>query len=171
VSPDPYDLNRFLLAQERDFDRALREIRGGLKRTHWMWYVFPQFGGLGSSPAATHYAIKSLDEARAYLDHPVLGARLVECCEAVLAVEGRSAADIFGPPDDRKLRSCVTLFASISRPDSVFERVLQKYYGGARDSRTTKLIGAVPGEGCEDMGASGSRASGDPKLGVNRGAT
>src|SRR5438067_7360997 len=99
---DPHDLGRFVEAQEGVFDRALAEVRAGRKRTHWMWYVFPQLDGLGFSPTAKRYAIKSLDEARAYLAHPVLGPRLVECAEAVVGVAGRSAAEIFGSPDDLK---------------------------------------------------------------------
>jgi uncharacterized protein (DUF1810 family) len=138
---DPFDLSRFVAAQETDYRRALAEVRGGRKRTHWMWYVFPQFAGLGVSPTAERYAIKSAAEARAYLAHPVLGPRLVECAEAVLGVEGRSAAEIFGPPDDLKLRSCATLFAAVSPPGSVFERVLEKYYGGERDPKTLRLLG------------------------------
>lgn len=137
---DPFDLNRFLAAQEGDYDRALAEIKSGRKRTHWMWYVFPQIDRLGFSPTAKHYAIKSRGEAEAYLNHPVLGPRLRECAEAVLAVEGRSAADIFGSPDDLKLRSCATLFAAVSGPDSVFDRVLAKFYGGRRDDKTLRLL-------------------------------
>src|ERR1041385_3122236 len=102
----------------------MSEIRGGRKRSHWMWYVFPQFDGLGFSPTSKHYAIRSVDEAEAYLRHPILGPRLVESCEAVLAVEGRSALDIFGSPDDLKLRSCATLFAAVASGQSVFKRIL-----------------------------------------------
>ena len=138
---DPFVLNSFMAAQEEDFEPALAEIRRGRKRSHWMWYVFPQFAGLGHSPTARYYAIKSLEEARAYLAHPVLGRRLVECAEAVLAVEGRSAMDIFGSPDDMKLRSSATLFAAASPPGSVFERVLAKYYSGEPDDQTLRLPG------------------------------
>ncbi len=129
---DPYNLNRFLTAQESVYDRALAELKSGRKRTHWMWFIFPQIDGLGHSETARFYAIKNLEEARAYLRHPILGARLAECAEAVLAVEGRTAAEIFGYPDDLKLRSSMTLFASVSEPGSVFERVLAKYYHGER---------------------------------------
>ena len=122
---DPYDLGRFLAAHERDYERALTEIKAGFKRTHWMWYIFPQVDGLGFSPTAKHYAIANLDEAQAYLAHPVLGPRLVACAEAALAVEGRTATDIFGEPDDLKLRSSATLFASVSPPGSVFHRLLE----------------------------------------------
>ena len=139
-SGDPYDLNRFVRAQENDYAQALSEIKGGRKRTHWMWYVFPQIDGLAFSSTSKHYSIKSLEEARAYLDHPILGARLLECAEAVLRVEGRSAREIFGSPDDLKLRSCATLFACVSPPGSVFDRLLGKYYGGERDGKTLQLL-------------------------------
>src|SRR5205814_2516862 len=102
---DPYELGRFLRAQKDDYQQALAEIRNGRKRTHWMWYIFPQIDGLAFSSTSKHYAIKGIEEARAYLSHPVLGPRLVECAEAVLAVERRSAAEIFGSPDDMKLKS------------------------------------------------------------------
>lgn len=140
-SNDPHQLSRFLKAQEGDYPQALAEIRAGWKRTHWMWYIFPQLDGLAFSATSKHFAIKSLDEARAYLAHPILGPRLLQCAEAVLAVEGRSAAEIFGSPDDLKLRSCVTLFACVSPPGSVFERLLAKYYPGGRDDRTIELLG------------------------------
>jgi uncharacterized protein (DUF1810 family) len=139
-APDPFDLNRFLLAQEEDFEPALAEIRGGRKRSHWMWYIFPQLDGLGSSPMAKRYAIKSAAEATAYLAHLVLGPRLVACAEAALAVEGRTAFEIFGTPDDLKLKSCATLFAAVSSPGSVFERLIDKYYRGERDGRTLELL-------------------------------
>ncbi len=138
---DPYNLSRFLEAQEDDFEQALSEIKAGRKRTHWMWYIFPQFEGLAFSSTSQHYAIKSVEEARAYLDHPVLGPRLRECAEAAVSVEGRSAAEIFGSPDDLKLRSCATLFACVSPPGSVFERLLDKFYGGRRDEKTLQLLG------------------------------
>jgi uncharacterized protein (DUF1810 family) len=138
---DAYNLDRFLRAQEDDYERALSEIKSGLKRSHWMWYIFPQFDGLAFSSTSKHYSIKSLDEARAYLAHPVLGPRLQECAEAVLGIEGKTASEIFGSPDDLKLRSCATLFAIASPPDSVFECVLRKYYHGERDSKTQHLLG------------------------------
>src|SRR5437763_20279 len=118
---DPYDLGRFVRAQEGDHERALAEIRAGRKRSHWMWYVFPQLDGLGSSATSRRYAIKSLAEARAYLAHPVLGPRLLECAQAVVRVEGRSADEIFGSPADMKLRSCAALFACVSPAGPVFE--------------------------------------------------
>lgn len=143
---DPHDLNRFVQAQSEDYERALSEIRSGQKRSHWMWYVFPQYAGLGFSPTAQHYAIKSLDEAKAYLAHPVLGPRLVECAEAALGIEGLSAYEIFGTPDDLKLKSCATLFAHVSPPGSVFERLLDRFFEGGRDEKTLSLLGvkAVP---------------------------
>jgi uncharacterized protein (DUF1810 family) len=142
---DPYDLRRFVQAQETDYDRALSEIRSGRKRTHWMWYIFPQFDGLAFSSTSKHYAIKSLAEAKAYLDHPTLGPRLLECAEAVVGVDGRSAPEIFGSPDDLKLRSCATLFACVLPPGSVFDRLLAKYYRGERDGKTIQLLGRTPG--------------------------
>jgi uncharacterized protein (DUF1810 family) len=144
---DPYHLGRFLEAQEDDYERALSEIRDGRKRSHWMWYIFPQFDGLAFSSTSKHYAIKSLDEARAYLEHPILGPRLRECAEAVIGVEGRTAHEIFGSPDDLKLRSCATLFACVSPPGSVFDRLLEKYYQGQRDEKTLHLLGNSPAQG------------------------
>ena len=138
---DPFELDRFLHAQETSYERALAEISDGRKRSHWMWYIFPQFEGLGLTPTSRRYAIRSLDEARAYLAHPVLGPRLLACAEAALRVEGQSANDIFGSPDDLKLRSCATLFGCVSPPDSAFDRILRKYYGGERDGRTLQLLG------------------------------
>jgi len=109
-----------------------------------MWYIFPQIEGLAFSSTSRHFAIKSLEEARAYLDHPILGPRLRECTEAVLSVEGRSASDIFGYPDDLKLRSCATLFACVSPPGSVFDRLLGQYFRGERDGKTLRLLGLTP---------------------------
>ena len=137
---DTHELDRFVRAQEGDYERALAEVRAGRKRTHWMWYIFPQLEGLGSSSMAKRYGIKSMEEARAYLEHPILGPRLVECMEAVLAVEGRTAHEIFGSPDDLKLQSCATLFACVAGKDSVFDRVVEKYYEGERDIRTLELL-------------------------------
>ncbi len=141
---DPHDLNRFTSAQEGIYDRVLAELRSGLKRTHWMWFIFPQIDGLGHSPTTRFYAIKSLAEARQYLSHPVLGPRLAECAESVLGVQGRSASDIFGYPDDMKLQSSMTLFALAAGPGSVFERVLDKYYQGKPDARTLQIMGKLP---------------------------
>lgn len=141
AADDPHDLSRFLRAQDTDYAQALSELRAGLKQSHWMWWVFPQFNGLAASPTSKYYSIKSVTEAKAYLDHPVLGPRLLECAEAVLQVEGRSATEILGSPDDLKLRSCATLFACVSSQDSVFDRVLDKYYRRERDDRTIRLLG------------------------------
>jgi len=135
-----YDLERFVDAQRETYDRALVEIRAGQKQSHWMWFVFPQLAGLGSSAMAERYAIASADEARAYLAHPILGPRLVECATAVLAVRGHSAHDIFGSPDDVKLRSSATLFAHVSPAGSVFHRVLDQYFDSTPDPRTCSLI-------------------------------
>lgn len=137
---DRYDLNRFVQAQERDYQRTLSEVKNGHKRSHWMWYIFPQFDGLGFSAMSKRYAIKSIAEAKAYLDHPILGSRLIECVEAALSVEGRSAHEIFGSPDDMKLKSCATLFAYVSPPGSVFEQLLEKFFKGDRDQKTLDLL-------------------------------
>lgn len=143
---DPHDLNRFLRAQEGDYERALAEISAGRKRSHWMWYIFPQFAGLGSSATSQRYAIKSAAEARAYLDHPVLGPRLRACAEALLAHEGESAEAIFGFPDDRKLKSCATLFAAVSPAASIFHRLLEKYFDGEEDAATLRFLAASPND-------------------------
>jgi uncharacterized protein (DUF1810 family) len=140
---DPYDLTRFVQAQERDYEQAMSEIRSGRKQSHWMWYIFPQFEGLGLSSTSRHYAIKSMAEAEAYLRHPVLGPRLLESARAALALEGRSASDVFGSPDDMKLRSCATLFACVSPAGSVFEHLIDKFFGGQRDDKTLALLGRM----------------------------
>ncbi len=139
---DPYDLSRFLQAQDNAYDQALQEINSGRKRSHWIWYIFPQIDGLAFSSTSKHYAIKSLAEAKAYLSHSILGTRLTECAEAVVRTEGRSAIDIFGAPDDLKLKSCATLFACVSPADSVFDRLLAKYYRSERDDKTLRLLGS-----------------------------
>ena len=138
-----HDLNRFVEAQHSTYERALAELRSGRKRSHWMWYVFPQLAGLGRSATSRHYAIADADEARAYLEHPVLGPRLVECVTAVLGIEGRSAYEIFGSPDDLKLHSCATLFARVSQPGSVFAELLAKYFGGPEDGETVRLLASA----------------------------
>jgi len=138
---DQYNLRRFLEAQEDDYERALAKISNGQKRTHWIWYIFPQLDGLGYSSTAKHYAIKNIDEAAAYLAHPILRPRLLECAEAVVNLEGRSAREIFGSPDDLKLKSCATLFEIVSPPGSVFARLIEKYYHGERDDKTLELLG------------------------------
>lgn len=142
--PDTFDLERFVRAQADTFDRALAELQSGRKQSHWMWYIFPQVEGLGRSAMAQQYAIRSLDEARSYVAHPVLGPRLLQCSEATLRVQGRSARDIFGSPDDLKLRSSATLFAMASAAGSVFHRLLDVYFGGMKDERTMELIRLKP---------------------------
>ena len=142
---DPFDLNRFVRAQQADYALALAEIKRGRKTSHWMWYVFPQILGLGFSSMSQKYAIRSAAEATAYLGHPLLGPRLRECCEALLAIEGRSAHEIFGSPDDLKLNSCATLFAAVSGPGSIFANVLEKYFEGTSDDKTLKLLAAAGG--------------------------
>lgn len=137
---DPFDLNRFVHAQQPLYNAVLAELKSGRKRTHWMWFVFPQVDGLGHSPMSKQYAIRSEAEARQYLDHPVLGQRLIECAEAILAVQGRSASEIFGFPDDMKLQSSMTLFAAVTEPDFVFAQVLNKYFHGQRDQKTLKFL-------------------------------
>jgi uncharacterized protein (DUF1810 family) len=129
-------------AQEGTYERALSEIKSGQKQSHWMWYVFPQFDGLGWSATSRRYAIESLDEARAYLAHPVLGPRLVESAEALLSLQDLTPNDVFGYPDDLKLRSSATLFAQASPSGSVFHRILDKYFEGKPDKETLRLIGA-----------------------------
>jgi uncharacterized protein (DUF1810 family) len=134
------DLDRFVDAQDGVHDEALAELRAGRKRTHWMWFVFPQLAGLGSSPTARRYALGSLAEARAYLAHPVLGPRLIAAAEAVLTVPDRSAAEILGYPDDLKLRSSMTLFARAADDPAPFQAVLDRFYDGP-DPRTLELLG------------------------------
>lgn len=137
---DPLDLNRFTIAQEGVYPRVLAELESGRKRTHWMWYIFPQIAGLGESETTKFYAIKSRIEVGEYLDHPILGARLRECAEAVLAIQGRSVSEIFAFPDDLKLKSSMTLFAHFTEENSVFLRVLEKYFSGERDAKTIEFL-------------------------------
>ena len=135
-----HDLVRFLTAQAGVYDEALAEIRSGRKHSHWMWFIFPQIAGLGFSETSRHFAIRDRAEAEAYLAHPVLGPRLRECVQAVLDVEDRSAAQIFGELDAMKLRSSATLFAAVSADDSLFHRVLARYFGRQPDQRTLTLL-------------------------------
>ncbi len=137
---DPFDLNRFVDAQKSVYETALSELRRGRKTSHWMWFIFPQVAGLGQSAMSQRYAIADLEEATAYLAHPVLGARLRACAEVVLTVEGRSASAIFGSPDDMKLQSSMTLFARADGNGSVFGKVLEKYYGRETDEKTIALL-------------------------------
>ena len=136
MTDDPYDLARFVAAQDPVYDRVRAELRRGRKASHWMWFVFPQVAGLGSSPTARHFAISGPDEARAYLAHPVLGPRLTECAELAAAVPRGGAAEVFGPPDDLKLRSSMTLFAHVAPDDPVFAAVLDRYFDGEPDPQT-----------------------------------
>jgi len=136
-----YDLERFVAAQKGVYDDVVAELRSGRKTSHWMWFVFPQVAGLGRSGMAQQYAIGSLDEARAYLDHPVLGPRLRECAGLVLATPGHSAEDIFGGIDAVKLRSSMTLFIRAAPDESVFGDVLDRFYDGARDQATDTILG------------------------------
>ena len=141
MNHDPHNLQRFLHAQERDYQTALTEITDGQKMSHWMWYIFPQYEGLGFSSTSKHYAIKSSAEAEEYLDHPILGPRLRECVQILLSVNGRSAHQIFGSPDDMKLKSSMTLFAHVSPGEQVFEEALARYFAGQRDRKTLDLVG------------------------------
>ena len=146
TSSDPFHLNRFTLAQEGTYDRALSELKSGQKRSHWMWYIFPQLDGLGHSETTRYYAIKSREEAAAYLKHPILGPRLVTCAKAILRHKQRSVSEIFGYPDDVKLRSSMTLFETVSAPDSVFTLVLDQFFNGYRDDKTHQLLEIMKAE-------------------------
>ena len=137
---DPYDLRRFVDAQAHTYDQALQELRDGAKRTHWMWFVFPQVEGLGHSGMAQRFAISGLQEARAYLSHPVLGRRLVECARALTALDTADPVEVFGPVDAQKLRSSMTLFARAAPDEPVFRDVLDHYFGGAEDDATTSRL-------------------------------
>ncbi len=135
-----HDLSRFIDAQESTYADALSELRCGHKQGHWMWFIFPQLRGLGRSETAEYYSIKTMEEARQYLSHPVLGARLEECAKAILTIKGYSALAILGYPDDMKLKSSMTLFSSVAKPSSIFEQVLDKYFDGQHDARTRELL-------------------------------
>lgn len=137
---DPFDLQRFVDAQTRVYPQVLDELRAGRKRSHWIWFIFPQIAGLGNSATAARYAISSLDEARAYLRHDVLGPRLQECTRLVNAVQGRSIADIFGSPDDMKVRSSMTLFAHATEDNVDFVVLLAHYYDGKEDPLTLQRL-------------------------------
>jgi len=144
MGADPFDLQRFVEAQRTTYERARAELLAGRKVTHWMWFVFPQLEGLGRSETARRYAIRSLDEARAYLEHPILGPRLVECTEIVNRIDGKSAREIFGTPDDLKFRSSVTLFAQVARNQPVFEQALAKYFDSVPDPLTIERLSQRP---------------------------
>ena len=137
---DPFDLQRFVDAQERVYDGVLGELRAGRKRSHWIWFIFPQVAGLGSSPTAARYAISSLDEARAYLRHEVLGPRLHECARLVTGVQARSIGEIFRSPDDLKVRSSMTLFAHATADNHGFVHLLERYYDGEEDPLTLERL-------------------------------
>jgi uncharacterized protein (DUF1810 family) len=142
AAPDPFDLARFVAAQNAggSFDRAVTELRAGRKSSHWIWFVFPQIAGLGRSPISRQYAIRSVAEAKAYLAHPVLGPRLLECAEILTTLSGRTAEDVFGDIDAMKLRSSMTLFRHAAADEPVFSGVLGQYFGGVADSATERLI-------------------------------
>ena len=137
---DPYNLRRFLDAQDPVHAQVCSELRAGRKRSRWMWFIFPQIQGLGYSPLAKKFAISSVDEAKAYLDHPILGARLKELCRLVNRVEGRSIEEIFGYPDDLKFRSSMTLFAHAASDDQIFRDALEKYFNGEDDPATVERL-------------------------------
>jgi uncharacterized protein (DUF1810 family) len=137
---DPYDLERFVEAQSRVYDTVRAELRQGSKRSHWMWFIFPQIRGLGSSATAIHFAIASREEAAAYLRHPVLGLRLVECTRLVLGVKGRTSEQIFGEVDSLKFRSSMTLFAEVTLKEMVFREALEKYFDGEADALTLEIL-------------------------------
>jgi uncharacterized protein (DUF1810 family) len=141
--PTTPNLQRFLDAQATDYQQALAEIRAGRKRSHWMWYIFPQIQGLGFSSISQRYAIQDAREAAAYLQHPVLGARLVEISQALLGLAGSNATSIMGSPDDLKLRSSMTLFGAVPGASPVFQQVLDKFFGGAPDAKTLQLLRTV----------------------------
>lgn len=134
------NLERFVDAQQADYNAALTEIKNGQKQTHWMWYIFPQIEGLGFSQTSRFYAIKGIREASAYLAHPILGRRLVEICKALLKLESDNANQIFGSPDDLKLRSSMTLFSTIPGADPVFHEVLNKFFNGKKDAKTLQIL-------------------------------
>jgi uncharacterized protein (DUF1810 family) len=151
-SADPHDLARFLHAQEADYERALAELRAGRKRSHWIWYVLPQLRGLGRSAMAERYGIASREEALAYLQHPVLGARLKQCVAAMITLRGRSAADVLGEVDAAKFRSCLTLFEAAAPDEPLFAQALDTYYGGVRDGQTLALLAPPPGRPGRPLG-------------------
>src|SRR6266540_1246449 len=140
VSSDPFNLQRFVDAQATAYRQVCEELRAGRKRSHWIWFIFPQMRGLGHSEMAQHYGVSSREEAEAYLAHPVLGARLRECTRLVVEVEGRSVDQIFGDPDNLKFRSSMSLFASAAPDEPLFRQARQKYFGGQLDPNTVALL-------------------------------
>jgi len=143
MTVDQYELNRFIHAQEDIYGQVISELKNGHKKSHWMWFIFPQIKGLGHSSSAQKYAIKNLDEATEYLNHPILGSRLIECCELLLAINDHSIAEILGYPDDLKLRSSMTLFAAVKGANPVFKQLLNQYFNGINDTRTIEILHAV----------------------------
>ena len=137
---DQYDLNRFINAQENIYNQVISELKNGYKQSHWMWFIFPQIDGLGHSEIAKKYAIKSKEEAIAYLNHPILGTRLIECSEMLLTIKSLSASDIFGYPDDLKFKSSMTLFASVENSSPVFSQALDQYFFDEKDSKTLSIL-------------------------------
>ncbi len=137
---DPFSLGRFVCAQNEVYPQVLAELRAGCKRSHWIWFIFPQMRGLGYSAQAVYYGISSVDEAAAYLRHPLLGPRLVECTQLVIQVEDRTIREILGAPDDLKFRSSMTLFARATEDDTIFRTALEKYFGGEHDPLTLVLL-------------------------------
>ena len=140
LSERSFSLDRFVKAQDEVYEQVLRELRAGRKETHWMWFVFPQIAGLGQSSMSRYYAISSLEEAKRYLQHPLLGRRLSECTEAVLCAKTDDPRDIFGSPDDRKFQSSLTLFLAADDMKAVLQEALDRFYGGKRDERTLALL-------------------------------
>ena len=143
---DDGNLARFIRAQEDVFEQVLEELQSGKKRSHWMWFIFPQIAGLGHSSTSKYYSLKGLQETQAYLRHPILGERLQECTNTVLAVDDRSALDIFGSIDALKFHSSMTLFAQAAGPKSPYQRAINKYFGGEQDSRTLEILSGMEGE-------------------------
>lgn len=137
---DNYNLKRFTDAQARDYETALSEMKNGRKRSHWMWYIFPQIQGLGFSETSQFYAIKNKEEAQAFLQHPILGERLITICNVLLNLQNNNAHHIFGSPDDVKLKSCLTLFAALPNADPIFEALLQKFFNGKKDENTLRIV-------------------------------
>ena len=142
MNADPYELSRFVRAQSRVYETVVAELTAGEKRTHWMWFMFPQLAGLGFSDMARRYSLGDVAEANAYLHHPLLGSRLIECTRLVVAVEGAPLAEILGPPDDLKFHSSMTLFAQVDGHAPVIDRALERYFGGELDERTLSLLRA-----------------------------
>jgi uncharacterized protein (DUF1810 family) len=150
MNPDRFNLRRFIAAQDPVIQDVLNELRAGQKASHWMWFVFPQIQGLGSSSMAQRYALSSWEEGRAYHEHSVLGARLRECTRLVLDVEGRRIEQIFGYPDDLKFRSCMTLFAEVAPEEPTYREALQRYFAGEPDPRTRAILNErSDGHGCD----------------------